>query len=174
LAARPDLKVKPLRGNVDTRLRKLDDGEEGMVAIILASAGLERLALEHRISCQFDAEAMVPAVGQGALAIEAKSDNANVLAVLRTLDHEATRYATLAERAFLRRVEGSCQVPVGAYAQVDGKVLTMRAFVGDPDGSSIVCSKVEGAATDYVTLGEKVAEEVLEAGGRAILRDLLR
>ncbi len=174
LALRPDLKIKPLRGNVDTRLRKLDDGEEGMEAIILASAGLERLGWGHRITAEFDDVAMIPAVGQGALAIEGRTDDQRVLGILNSLEDLPTRQATMAERTFLKRVEGSCQVPVGGYARVQGDTLSMSAFVGAPDGKTLIRSQVQGAADSYEALGGELASEILEGGGRAILSDLLR
>ena len=174
LAIRPDLKIKPLRGNVDTRLRKLDDGEQGMEAIILASAGLERLGWGQRITAQFDDVAMTPAVGQGALAIEARVGDERVIDVLKRLEDLPTRQATMAERTFLRLVEGSCQVPVGGFARVQGNTLSLKAFVGDPEGKTLIRAQVEGPPDSHESLGSELANEILEGGGRAILSDLLR
>ena len=173
LAVRPDLEVKPLRGNVDTRLRKLDEGHEGMSSIILASAGLERLGWRHRITSEFEDAVMTPAVGQGALAIEARTSDEKVQRILSVLEHTPTREATMAERTFLRLVEGSCQVPVGGFAKVEDHVLSMTAFVGSPDGSTLVRAAVNGASSTYEALGARLADEVLESGGRATLSDLL-
>ena len=173
LSVRPDLQIKPLRGNVDTRLRKLDEGADGMEAIVLASAGLERLGWGQRITAEFEAELMTPAVGQGALAIEAREDASELRQILTTLEHRPTRDATLAERTFLRGVEGSCQVPVGGFARVKGDAIHLAAFVGSPSGNKMVRLETVGKAGNAEEEGLRLAERILESGGRAILNDLL-
>lgn len=173
LARRPDLVITPIRGNVDTRLRKLDAGEGGMVAIILASAGLERLGWGHRITEKLDPQWMIPAVAQGALALEARDADGALQRCLAALTDPPTDVATRAERAFLSAVEGSCQVPVGGFAQVRGDRCSLRAFVGKVDGSSLVIAEAQGSAESPEAVGRAVADEVLRRGGREILADLL-
>jgi len=131
----PHLRTIPLRGNVDTRLRKLDAGEGGLAAILLACAGLARLGLGDRISTPIPTSLMLPAVGQGALAIETRSDDTAVRDIVKQLDHHATRVATAAERAFLAQLEGSCRVPIAGHATIEGETLTMLGQVHATDGS---------------------------------------
>lgn len=170
LALRPDLRISDLRGNIDTRLRKLDEGQYD--AIILASAGLLRIGLEARISQYFPADLMVPAVSQGILAIECRADDAETLALLSVLDDPQSRKAALAERAFLRRLEGGCQVPMGANAQLqaDGS-LEIKGMVGSRDGRTIIKS-VRNAAGDPEALGEALAEELLAQGAASLIEAL--
>lgn len=167
-ALRPDLAVVDVRGNVDTRLRKLDSGEYD--ALVLAAAGLRRLGLEQRISAWLDPAHMLPAVAQGALAIEARADDQVVLDLLAALDHPPTRAAVLAERAFLRRLEGGCQVPIAGHAllQADGAVL-LRGLVGAIDGSRIVAGERGGTVDAPEQLGDALAEELLMRGAAALL-----
>lgn len=167
LALRPDLQVSDLRGNVDTRLRKLDEGQYD--AIILAAAGLLRIGLEARISQYFPAEQMVPAVAQGILGIECRADDPEVQTLLAVLDDVSARKAALAERAFLRRLEGGCQVPMGAYAQMAGDgSLSVTGMVGSRDGATII--KGERKATgDPEALGEALAEDLLAQGAAALI-----
>lgn len=169
LAIRPDLKIVPIRGNVDTRLAKVDRRDNGIQAIVLACAGLERMGLENRITRRFDAEQMVPAVGQGALAIEIRAGDERLDRIVGPLEDPATRAATTAERTFLRLLEGNCQVPLGAYARASGDALEMTVFVGTPDGSECVKKEAHGSFEDPVALGTMLGEEVLAAGGRRIL-----
>ncbi len=169
LALRPDLDVRPLRGNVDTRLRKLED--EDLHAVVLACAGLERLGLADRIHERIAPDAVLPAVAQGTLALEARSGDA-VAADLAALDDAATRTCFEAERAFLTRLAGDCNVPLAAYAELDGEALRLRALVASEDGQRIARSELRGAAGDAARLGERAAEEVLEGGGREILATL--
>ena len=131
-ALRPDLKIEPLRGNLDTRLRKLDDGQYD--AIVLAAAGLKRLGLRQRIRQLFEPEQMLPAAGQGALGIEVRADRADLLEVLAPLAHQATWLAVAAERAVSRAMGGSCSMPLAAHATFSGEYLQLRAAWGDPDG----------------------------------------
>ncbi|MGA3188497.1 MAG: hydroxymethylbilane synthase [Bryobacteraceae bacterium] len=147
------LKIEMLRGNVDTRLRKLDEGQYD--TIILAAAGLRRLGLEHRIAEYLAVDAMIPAVGQGALAIETRDDNGDAHQLARTLEHKASRIAITAERAFLAVFGGSCQVPIGAHATLDGEMLHLRAFVSEPDGSNPRRGELTG--TDPIDLGGSLA-----------------
>lgn len=167
LALRPDLQVSDLRGNVDTRLRKLDEGQYD--AIILASAGLLRIGLGERISQYFPAEQMVPAVAQGILGIECRADDPEVQALLAVLDDASARKAALAERAFLRRLEGGCQVPMGAYAQLgpDGS-LRLTGMVGSLDGATIIKGE-RSAAGNPEALGQALAEDLLAQGAAALI-----
>lgn len=162
LAYRPDLAVTDLRGNVDTRLRKLDEGRYD--AIILAAAGLDRLGLSSRICQRLPAEIMLPAPGQGALGIEARADDRATLAVLAALDDAATRAATTAERAMLAAIGGGCLAPVAALAEGRGGDLRLVARVLSADGSRAVRVEVAGSLADAERLGRRAAEE-LAAGG---------
>ncbi len=167
LHRRPDLRLVDIRGNVETRLRKLD--EQGLDALILAQAGLERLGLARQITEVLDPSWMLPAVGQGALGLECRADDAETLVLLRRLDDLATRQAVLAERAFLRAMGGGCQVPMGAAATVNGQSLALRAVVLGPDGVLRLEAQSTGAADDAERLGEAVAEMLREQGATALL-----
>lgn len=167
LAVRPDLQVLDLRGNVDTRLRKLYQGD--YEAIILAVAGLARLGHDDALDQALPPEVMLPAVGQGALCVEARADDAGTRARLAFLDHGPTRQATTAERAFLRRLEGGCQVPIGAYGQIEGDRLWLRGLVASPDGRHVLRDEVSGAAAQAERLGLSLAETLLAAGAGRIL-----
>ncbi|MEZ9595378.1 hydroxymethylbilane synthase [Shewanella sp. 10N.261.52.F9] len=166
-AARPDLVIKDLRGNVGTRLAKLDAGNYD--AIILAAAGLKRLKLEERIASFISAEQSLPANGQGAVGIECRTDDARVKALLAPLEHAETRIRVIAERAMNTRLEGGCQVPIGAYAEIDGDTLNLRGLVGNPDGSQIITASSTGNTADAEKLGVALAEELLEKGAKTIL-----
>lgn len=166
-AARPDLVIKDLRGNVGTRLAKLDAGNYD--AIILAAAGLKRLKLEERIASFISAEQSLPANGQGAVGIECRTDDARVKALLAPLEHAETRMRVIAERAMNTRLEGGCQVPIGAYAEIDGDTLSLRGLVGNPDGSQIITASSTGSTADAEKLGVALAEELLEKGAKTIL-----
>jgi hydroxymethylbilane synthase len=170
LAARPDLRVVDLRGNVDTRLRKLRDGAYD--AVVLAAAGLIRLGHADAIGEYLPLDLMLPAVGQGALCLEFRSDDEATQALVASLDHLPTRQATQSERAFLRRLEGGCQVPIGAYAEVSGDQLCLRGVVASLDGTQLVRDEAYGLATEAVNLGTKLANRVLAAGGDAILEEV--
>jgi hydroxymethylbilane synthase len=169
LALRPDLKIIPLRGNVDTRLRKLDAGEGGVSAIILACAGLSRLGLGHRISAAIPEDLMRPAVGQGALAIETRLDDPRVRSVVDRMDDPDTRATTTAERAFLARLEGNCQVPIAAHATLDGDTLTLDALLADPSGKTLVTDHRRGPRTQAAALGLAAAEALLDNGGKDLM-----
>ncbi|MBL8228806.1 MAG: hydroxymethylbilane synthase [Bryobacterales bacterium] len=167
-AQRRDLQVESIRGNLDTRLRKLDEGQ--FDAILLAAAGLRRLGWQERIAEFIAPEVMCPAVGQGALAIETRGDGGSGQQACERLDDVDTRRCVTAERALLAAMGGGCQVPLGAYAQVDGDALEMRAVIVSPDGQTLL--RREGRGVDPVALGSRLAEELLSAGGREILESV--
>jgi len=166
-ATRPDLEILDVRGNLDTRLRKLDEGKYD--AIVLASAGLRRLGWEARISELLDPAVMCPAVGQGALAVETRDDSGEAREIVRRLDHEATRIAVTAERAVLAALGGGCQVPIGAYATLDGSSLRIRSIIVSPDGGQVIRKEATGPAAAAATLGRTLGDELLAEGGAKIL-----
>ena len=166
-ARRPDLEIEDIRGNVDTRLRKLDAGQYD--AIVLAAAGLRRLGWENRITELLDPSVMCPAVGQGALAVETRADGGAALEIARQLEHRESRIAVTAERALLAALGGGCQVPMGAYATVAQEALYIEAIIVSPDGAEIIRKKASGAAADAAAIGRALGEELLAEGGRAIL-----
>lgn len=170
LSARPDLQIRMLRGNLGTRLGKLDAGEYD--AIILAVAGLKRLNMEERIRQALAPEVSLPAVGQGAVGIECRLDDAWTRALLAPLNDEQTALRVRAERAMNTRLEGGCQVPIGSYAELIDGELWLRALVGAPDGSQIIRGERRGKPQDGETLGVSLAEELLDNGARAILTDV--
>jgi hydroxymethylbilane synthase len=167
---RPDIIIKDLRGNVDTRLRKLDAGDYD--AIILASAGLRRLGLMERISAPISTEEMLPAVGQGALAIETRIDDSLTLKLLAPLDHESTRAACTAERALLRSLGGGCQLPIAAHAVVSEDYLRLEGLVAAPTGIAIIRDALEGRATDAHELGDSLGKRLLKRGAESLLNEL--
>lgn len=171
LAKRPDLEIRDLRGNVDTRLRKLDEGLYD--AIILAAAGLERLGHGDRISSLIPADVCLPAVGQGALAIEARTEDKEVRDMLSFLNDLNTKQATDAERAFLGLLEGGCQVPIGVHADVEGENIRIEAIIAALDGSTILRDTINGKADDAVSLGQQLGKKMLAAGGQEILASIL-
>jgi hydroxymethylbilane synthase len=172
LHRRPDLRMVNLRGNVETRLRKLD--EQDLDAIILAEAGLERLGLGSAITEILDPEWMLPAVGQGALGLECRAEDAVTLGFLTPLNHVPTRQAVLAERALLRGLGGGCLVPIGASARVEGDHLILRGAVLTPNGSHRVAAETSGPAAEAEAVGQQLARilfvqgagELLATGGR--------
>ena len=167
LSFRPDLVVEEIRGNVPTRLRKFDESDlDGM---ILAYAGLNRLGFSDRITQLIPTDIMLPAVGQGAVAIEIRDGNDEVNRLVAELDHPTTRVCVRTERAFLRRLEGGCQVPIGATATVDGATVTLTGFVGSLDGSSSFREQAEGPADSPEDLGVRLAERMIELGARGML-----
>src|SRR5262245_57364067 len=169
--SRPDLEIIELRGNVETRLRKLYEGDYD--AIILASAGLRRLGFEHAIAAYLSTMEMLPAVGQGALAIETRSDDQRVNILLEVLNHQQTRYATEAERAVLRSLGGGCAVPIAAHAQFKknrvSQRLVVEALVADVEGRNMIRRQIAGHAQDAEQLGSKLADMLIEAGERDLL-----
>lgn len=171
LAVRPDLKIVDLRGNVDTRLRKLDEGQ--MDAIILAAAGLERLGHADRIREIIPTTVCLPAVGQGALAIECRSNNKEVREMLAFLNDLPTKQATDAERAFLGLIEGGCQVPIGVHAEVENDNVKIEAVIASLDGSKVLRNNITGPAVNAADLGRKLGQQMLAEGGEQILADIL-
>ncbi len=167
LFLRPDLRIIDLRGNVDTRLRKLDEGQYD--AIVLAAAGLSRLGLAGRISMLLPDEIFLPAVSQGALAIECRADDAEVLRLLSVLECAETRTCVRAERALLAALEGGCAVPVGALVRIEGAALVLHGMIARPDGTLLLREVDAGTLEDPEALGTQVGERLLAAGGRAIL-----
>ena len=170
LCARPDLEMLDLRGNVNTRLRKLDEGEYD--AIVLAVAGLKRLGFADRIRQVLPREMVLPAVGQGALAIETRADDTETQEMLAFLCDDDTICCTEAERSFLARVEGGCQVPVGVYATAESDGLVVEAVIASLDGQRFYRGDVKGTRQDAAKLGEKLAEKLLDEGGAEILKEL--
>ncbi|HIJ22301.1 MAG: hydroxymethylbilane synthase [Gammaproteobacteria bacterium] len=170
LDLRPDLEILDLRGNVNTRLRKMDDGE--FDAIILASAGLIRLEMESRIRSQIPAETILPAVGQGAVGIECRENDTAVMELIAPLNHTETTIRVLSERALNHRLEGGCQVPIGSYATLEGDEIYLRGLVGAVDGSNIIRREIRGAASEAESLGVTVAEALLSGGAEEILQPL--
>ena len=166
----PHLKIEPLRGNVQTRLRKLDEGQ--YAAIILAAAGLKRLGLGERIRDIISSEDSLPAVGQGALGIECRADRADLIDVLAPLHHADTAACVMAERAMSRALSGSCQVPLGGFAEVSGNQLRMRGFVATPDGARLIRAEHTGSINDPEALGNAVAQDLLAQGAGEILAAL--
>ena len=171
LAVRPDLQICDLRGNVNTRLEKLDAG--AFDAIVLAAAGLRRLGLGERIRSILPRAMMLPAVGQGALAVECRADDAEILAAIDFLRDADMTAAAAAERAFLRRVEGGCQIPVGVYAAAGaGDMLRVDAMIASVDGMRVCRSYASGRSADAARIGVSLAEELLDTGGREILKEI--
>jgi hydroxymethylbilane synthase len=166
---RPDLTIKDLRGNVDTRLRKLDAGE--YEAIILASAGLRRLGLANRISAPIEIEEMLPAVGQGALGIETRDDE-EMQTLLSALDHPSTRAACMAERALLRALGGGCQLPIAGYATVTGERLKLEGMVAAVSGETIIRDSIEGAPLEAEQLGGELGLSLLKNGAQSLLAEI--
>ncbi len=164
---RPDLHIKELRGNVGTRLGKLDAGEYD--AIILASAGLKRLKLEDRIRCAIEPELSLPAVGQGAVGIECRLDDHYLIELLKPLSHTETAHRITAERAMNLTLEGGCQVPIGSYSLIQGDEIWLRALVGEPDGSKIVRGEIKGPIEKAEELGINLANQLLDQGAKDIL-----
>ncbi len=171
-AARPDLLIRDLRGNVNTRLAKLDAGEYD--AIILAAAGLKRLEMAHRITAFIEPEQSLPANGQGAVGIECRLDDHELHALLAPLEHPETRIRVLTERAMNRALQGGCQVPIGAYALVQGEEVWLRGLVGSPDGSRVIRDEIRGPLADGEALGHTLAQRLLADGADVILAEVYR
>ena len=170
LHKRPDLQIRELRGNVNSRLEKLDRGD--FDAIILACAGLIRLDMAGRIRQRLDANWILPAVGQGAVGLEARVGDREVLDLLAPLHHADSADRVSAERALNRRLEGGCQVPIASYATLEGDQLHLRGLVGEPDGSHIVSGDIHGPRGDAESLGERLADDLLARGAKEILEKL--
>lgn len=172
MARYPHLELKSLRGNVGTRLNKLDNGEYD--AIILASAGLVRLGLKGRIRSYISVEQSLPAVGQGAIGIETRINDDRILNYVAKLNHPLSACCVIAERAMNTRLQGGCQVPIGGFATLEGSELTLHALVGALDGSQIIRASGKADMTDAVHLGISVAEQLLEQGADKILAEVYR
>lgn len=168
----PNAEILTLRGNVNTRLAKLDAGDYD--AIILASAGLKRLGLTNRITQALDTKISLPAIGQGAIGIECRMDDEEVNNILKQLHHNDTGICVSAERAMNERLKGGCQVPIAGFAEIDGDVLMMRGLVGDPNGSRIFRSELKGRLYEADFIGTTIAEDLLRQGADKVLQALYR
>ena len=166
----PQCEIISLRGNVNTRLAKLDAGE--FDAIVLAAAGLKRLGFKDRITESLTPETSLPSMGQGAIGIECRDGDSQILDCLRLLHDEETAWRVTAERAMNERLQGGCQVPIAGYAELDGKQLTLRGLVGAPNGSQIIRAEISGPREEGRSLGFALAEALLDKGARQILREL--
>ncbi|QCQ22524.1 hydroxymethylbilane synthase [Desulfoglaeba alkanexedens] len=172
LALRPDLRVETLRGNLDTRLRKARDGSYD--AVILAAAGLHRMGWKDRITAYLDPDVFIPAIGQGALGIEARADDREVWGLLRGLHDVSTASAVTAERAFLKELEGGCQVPIGGHAQVLGASVALTGLVVSLDGRTLCRETRQAPCEEAERLGRELARELLDRGARTILEEVYR
>ena len=170
LSLRPDIKIEQLRGNLDTRLRKLDEGQ--FDAIILAAAGVKRLGWADRITETLPPEISLPAIGQGAVGIECRTDDEFINKLIAPLDHFETSVCVRAERACLKKLEGGCQVPIAAYAKLINGMIVMDGLVGSVTGDRIIKAHVEGNPKDAEALGIRLAEEILSQGGKKILDEV--
>ncbi|KXB85098.1 hydroxymethylbilane synthase [Veillonella dispar] len=171
LHVRPDLKVEVIRGNVQTRLSKIE--AEKLDGVILAQAGLKRLGLDDQITQVFKADEMIPAVGQGALAIECRSDDTEMLEMLAPINDEATRYAVEGERSFLRQLNGGCQVPMGVHGTINKGQLTLKAMIASLDGKTVYEGEISGPAKKAEILGKNLAKALYEEGGKHIVDALI-
>ncbi|MDM8524661.1 hydroxymethylbilane synthase [Desulfococcaceae bacterium HSG8] len=171
LHVRPDIVILPLRGNLDTRLKKLET--ENLDATILAAAGVRRMNLEDRIAEYLDENIMLPAVGQGALCIETRENDPDITPLISPLDHHETRIVVTGERAFLNRLEGGCQVPIAAHGKLEGETFTLRGLVADVEGKTIVRETISGPETESESIGIRLAERLLGMGAKEILDGLM-
>lgn len=169
---RPDLEIRDCRGNVNTRLAKLDQGD--FDAIILASAGLKRLGFEQRIKQIIATEVSLPAIGQGAVGIECRNGDERILSLIEPLNHTDTSTCVRAERAMNARLEGGCQVPIAGFAELNGMQLNMRGLVGSPDGKEIIAGEVNGPADQAEELGTALADDLLAKGAGEILKEVYK
>jgi hydroxymethylbilane synthase len=170
LHARPDLVILPLRGNLDTRLKKL--ATENLDAIILAAAGVKRLGLENRITEYLDENIMLPAVGQGALCIEIRQHDPLVEPIVASLEHPQTRAVILGERAFLNRLEGGCQVPIAAYGKIDKNIFTLTGLVATVDGKTLMKETLAGSGDSSEIIGTELADRLIDMGAMNIIDNL--
>ena len=168
--ARPDLVILPLRGNLDTRLKKLET--ENMDAIILAAAGVKRLNFESRITEYLDENVMLSAVGQGALCIEIRQNDTEIEPIVAALDHQKTRSVVMGERAFSNRLEGGCQVPIAALGKIEKNIFTMSGLVADVDGKILIKKTLSGPVEQSETIGVKLADSLLSMGAKTILENI--
>jgi hydroxymethylbilane synthase len=170
LHARPDLKMEVIRGNLDTRIRKLKSA--GLDAVIVAAAGILRMGEEHRIAEYLDYDLCLPPMGQGTLAVECRKEDPEINEIIKTLNDPEVSRIVRAERAFLARLEGGCQVPVGAYGELLDGTLRLRGLIASPDGKDLIRDEASGNPDEPESLGRKLAERLLQAGGEAILKDI--
>lgn len=170
LALRPDLEIKMLRGNVQTRINKMLAGEYD--AIILAKAGIKRLGLSVPYQTALSAPDFLPACGQGALGIEIREDRKDIMDMIAFLNHEETKICVEAERSFLKALEGGCQVPIASFSKLEDGTLTLEGLVGEPDGSKIIRHTLQDKAENRILLGEKLARTILDKGAKEILERL--
>ncbi|MDO9567495.1 MAG: hydroxymethylbilane synthase [Candidatus Desulfaltia sp.] len=170
LHTRPDIKILPLRGNLDTRLKKLESGN--MDAIILAAAGVKRLGFENKITEYLDDDIMLPAVGQGALCIEIREKDTDIAQVVACMDHYQSRRIVSGERAFLKFLEGGCQIPIAAHGRIQNNIFTLTGLVATVDGTTMIKDIISGPEEDSEKLGIKLAKSLLSMGAREILEDL--
>ena len=171
LKYRDDFKIHPLRGNVDTRLRKVEEGKYD--AILLASAGLNRLGWANRITEEISHDILLPAMGQGALGIETRLDDTKIYDFISTLNHEQTHYAVSAERSMVGRLDGGCQVPIGAYARVEKGLITLKGLVASLDGEIIYKLENVGPVDDAINIGQELGAQLLKMGANEILEKLI-
>jgi len=171
LKYRDDFKIHPLRGNVDTRLRKVEEGKYD--AILLASAGLNRLGWANRITEEISHDILLPAMGQGALGIETRLDDTMIYDFISTLNHEQTNYAVTAERSLVGRLDGGCQVPIGAYARVEKGLITLKGLVASLDGEIIYKLENIGPVDDAINIGQELGAQLLKMGANEILEKLI-
>lgn len=167
---RPDLKIQPLRGNVNTRLKKLDEGK--VDATVLAVAGLHRLKLSKRISLVFEPDQMLPAIGQGVLGLEIRSDDNRTRNLLQFLDDEPTRFCVTAERMVLKKLNGSCRVPIAGHCILENKTLFLRAQIAEPRGTKVINAEGRSSTDEAEKLGSRVAKKLIDQGGGIILDEL--
>ena len=171
LKYRDDFKIHPLRGNVDTRLRKVEEGKYD--AILLASAGLNRLGWANRITEEISHDILLPAMGQGALGIETRLDDTKIYDFISTLNHEETNYAVTAERSLVGRLDGGCQVPIGAYARIEKGLITLKGLVASLDGEIIYKLENVGPVDDAIKIGQELGAQLLKMGANEILEKLI-
>jgi hydroxymethylbilane synthase len=170
LQYRADFKIRPLRGNVDTRLRKVKEGEYD--AILLASAGLNRLGWANLITEEISHKILLPAMGQGALGIETRLEDTKIYDLISSLNHEETHYAVSAERALVTKLNGGCQVPIGAYAIIEDGLIILKGLVASLDGKTIYKSEKIGPIDDAINVGQELGNELLKMGANYILENL--
>lgn len=168
--ARPDIVIQPIRGNLDTRLKKLES--ENFDALVLAAAGMKRLNLEHKITEYLDPGIMLPAIGQGALCIEIRKDDSTVGPLVTSLDHASTRAVVAGERAFLKRLEGGCQVPIAGHGRISEKQFALTGLVAEVDGTRVIKGEKSGPLDSAEAIGIELAEELLAGGADKILEKL--
>ncbi len=167
LAKRPDLRIEPVRGNVNTRLKKLDDGK--YEAILLACAGLDRLGMSSRISAQLDPADMLPAAAQGVIGLECRSDREDLRSLLTQIEHPQTKLTTMAERAVAAKLKATCHSPLASFAVIEKDTLTLRSLAARPDGSAIISERISGRSLDAESLGLELAKRMLDLGAANLL-----